>query len=110
MQAPLVFRWEEVPLDRVTEMVARKVVRTPSQQLRQTYFKRGALVPRRAASSERVVYVLQGALQSQIDGVPRIVREGEVLIVPPGATLQAEALDDTFVLSVHAVDVVGPGA
>lgn len=110
MQAPLVFRWEEVPLERVTEMVARKLVRTASHLMRQTYLKRGALVPRRRDAGERLIYVLQGALQSQVNGVARIVREGEVLAVPAHAALQAEAIDDSFVLSVHAVDVVGPGA
>lgn len=102
------FRWEEVPLERVTEMVARKVIRTPAHEIRQMYLKRGALVARHVHEGEQLVYVLQGALQVRVDGRSRIVREGEMLVVPPAAPHQAEALDDTFVLSVHAPDVVGP--
>lgn len=109
MDGPAVFRWEEVALERVTAMVARKVVQTASLEVRQVYLKRGAVMARHTAVVEQVVYVLQGALQAQVDGVSRLVREGEMLAVPAGATHQVEAVDDTFVLSVHASDVVGPG-
>jgi quercetin dioxygenase-like cupin family protein len=35
-----------------------------------------------------------------VDGEDVTVREGEVLVVPAGASHQAETLDDTFVLTV----------
>lgn len=109
MDTPPVFRWEELPLDRVTEMVARKVARTPAHVVAQVYLKRGALVPRHRHQAEQLLYVLQGALACRIGERARIVRQGEMAVVPAGVAHQAEALDDTFVMSVHATDVVGPG-
>jgi quercetin dioxygenase-like cupin family protein len=97
------YRWDELPLDKVTEMVARKVIAGAQATLSQAYLKKGALVQRHAHAAEQMIYVLQGALRALVDGEEATVREGEVLQVPAGAPHQAEALDDTFVLSVTGV-------
>lgn len=94
------FRWDELELDRVTEMVSRKVLRSPEHVLTQVYLKRGALVPRHTHPVEQLIYVLQGALRVRVHGTDRVVRTGEVLAVPADAPHQSEALDDAFVLTV----------
>lgn len=94
-------RWDEIDLDKVTEMVARKVVAGAHLTLVQTYLKKGALVPIHAHPDEQMVYVLQGALRALVQGHAITVREGEVLQVPADAPHQVEALDDTFVLDVR---------
>jgi quercetin dioxygenase-like cupin family protein len=96
----LLFRWDELPLDKVTEMVARKVITGVHLIMTQAYFKRGAVVPIHAVDREMAIYVLQGALRAQVDGEVVTIREGDVLIVPGGSPRQTEALDDTFLLSV----------
>jgi quercetin dioxygenase-like cupin family protein len=47
-----------------------------------------------------MIYVLQGGLKMLVGGEAATVREGEVLLVPAGVDHQAEALDDTFVITV----------
>ena len=95
-------RWADVPLEKITEMVARKSIDGPEQTITQAYLKKGALVPLHAHSGEQLIYVLQGALSAVIDGTAITVREGEVLRVSSGAAHQAEALDDTFLLDIRA--------
>jgi quercetin dioxygenase-like cupin family protein len=95
-----VFRWDDLSLDKVTEMVARKVVTGAHLVLTQTYFKRGAIVPLHVIDRETAIYVLQGALRALVDTTVITAREGDVLVVPSGAARQTEALDDTFLLSV----------
>jgi len=95
-------RWDELPLEKVTEMVARKTVRGTNLTITQSYLKKGALVPRHVHEGEQMIYVLQGALQAQLGGRDVTIREGEVLDVPAGQPHQAEALDDTFVLDVKS--------
>ena len=95
-------RWEDLPLEKVTEMVARKVVEGGSSTLAQAYFKKGAVVPTHVHPTELLIYVLQGALRAQLDREDVTVREGEVLIVPAGVAHQAESLDDTFVITFAA--------
>jgi len=99
---PRLHRWDEIALEKVTEMISRKVVTGAREMMAQIYLKRGALVPMHAHDSEQMTYVLQGALKFLIDGEETIVREGEVLHIPPGVPHQSEALDDTFELDVFS--------
>ena len=101
MPAPL-HRWDEIALEKITEMISRKIVSGDREMLAQTYLKRGAQVPMHAHDSEQMTYVLQGALKFLIHGEEITVREGEVLHIPPGVEHQAEALEDTFELDVFS--------
>ena len=95
-------RWDEIALEKVTEMLSRKIISGEREMLVQIYVKRGCLVPMHAHESEQMVYVLQGALKFRV-GVEEItVREGEVLHIPSGVEHQAEALEDTFELDVFS--------
>ena len=101
MAAPL-HRWDEIALEKITEMVSRKIVTGDREMLAQTYLKRGALVPLHSHPSEQMTYVLQGALRFLVEGEEVIVREGEVIHIPSGVPHQAEALEDTFELDVFS--------
>lgn len=101
MPAPL-HRWDEIALEKITEMISRKIVAGDREMLAQTYLKRGAQVPMHAHDSEQMTYVLQGALRFLVDGEEIIVKEGEVLHIPSGTPHQAEALEDTFELDVFS--------
>ena len=95
-----VHRWDELALEKITEMVARKAIVGTQAVVAQSYLKKGALVQQHAHEGEQFIYVLQGALRTLLDGEETTVHEGEVLQVPAGAVHQVEALDDTFVMTV----------
>jgi len=95
-------RWDEIPLEKINEMVSRKTLAGEREMLAQTYLKRGALVPLHAHDSEQMTYVLQGALRVDVEGEQIVVREGEVLHIPAGVPHQAEALEDTFELDIFS--------
>ena len=95
-------RWDEITLDKVTEMISQKIVAGEREMLAQIYLKRGALVPIHSHESEQMTYVLQGSLKFLVGGEEIIVREGEVLHIPSGTPHQAEALEDTFELDVFS--------
>ena len=96
------YRWDEIALDKVTEMLSRKAISGARQTLVQAYVKRGCVVPRHAHAAEQMTYVLQGAVRFLVDGEEVTVREGEVLRIPSGVPHQAEALDDTFEVDVFS--------
>ena len=104
MPEPLVrvHRWDEIALERVTEMVSRKVIGGTALSVSQVYLKRGTLVPAHAHASEQMTCVLQGVLRFVVASEEVTVREGEVVHVPPDVVHQAEALDDTFVLDLFS--------
>ena len=89
-------RWDEIALEKVTEMLSRKIVTGEREMLAQIYLKRGCLVPMHSHESEQMTYILQGALKFLIGGEEITVREGEVLHIPSWVEHQAEALEDTL--------------
>ena len=96
------YRWDEIALEKVTEMISRKIVSGDREMLAQIYLKRGALVPMHAHESEQMTYVLQGALRFLVNGEEVIVREGEVLHIPSRTSHQSEALEDTLELDIFS--------
>jgi len=98
------YRWDELPLEVVTELISRKTIAGARERLAQVYLKKGALVPVHAHGGPELIYVLEGALSARLG--PRMsdaavtVRDGDVLRLPAGVPHQFEALDDTFVFDV----------
>ncbi len=95
-------RWDEIALEKITEMISRKIVPGHRLTLAQVYLKRGALVPMHRHESEQMTYVLQGALRVHVGGEELTVREGEVVHIPSQLPHQAEALDDTLELDLFS--------
>src|SRR5262245_20858853 len=96
------YRWDEIALEKITEMVSRKFISGERETLAQIYLKRGAIVPQHAHESEQMTYVLQGSRKLLVGGEEVTLREGDVLHVGSGVRHQVEALDDTFVLGVFS--------
>ena len=68
-------RWDEIALEKVTEMLSRKIVTGEREMLAQIYLKRGCLVPMHSHEAEQMTYILQGALKFLIGGEEITVRE-----------------------------------
>jgi quercetin dioxygenase-like cupin family protein len=96
------YRWDEVPLDKVTEMVARKTLGGTDLELTQAYFKKGTRVPVHAHTGEILLYVLQGVIHLAATPDDTTLREGDLLVIPAGVAHEAEVFDDAFVLMVRA--------
>jgi quercetin dioxygenase-like cupin family protein len=104
MNSPSVrlYRWDEIALEKVTEMISRKLITGEREMIAHIHLKRGALVPMHSHESEQMTYVFQGALKFLIGGEEITVREGEVLHIPSWVPHQAEALDDTFEMDIFS--------
>jgi quercetin dioxygenase-like cupin family protein len=102
MSSATLHRWDEIELEKVTQMISRKIVAGDREMIAQVYLKRGALVPIHRHESEQMTYVLQGALKFLVDGDEFTVSQGEILHIPSGIPHQAEALEDTLELDVFS--------
>ena len=102
MPSARLHRWDEIELERVTEMMSQKIITGEREMMAQIYLKRGALIPMHSHESEQMTYILQGALRFLVGNEEVIVREGEVLHIPANVVHQAEALEDTFELDVFS--------
>ena len=103
-------RWDEIALEKVTEMLSRKIVAGDRemlvQSLRQTRLSGADARARQRADDLRAA----GRLEVLVGGEEITVREGEVLHIPSGVEHQAEALEDTFELDVFSPDSAGSGS
>jgi quercetin dioxygenase-like cupin family protein len=97
-----VIGWDELDLEKVTELISRKLVAGDRQMLAQVYLKRGAMVPLHTHDSEQLTYVLDGMLKVRVADEEVLVRDGEVLRIPSGVPHQIEALADTFELDLFS--------
>src|ERR671918_2145616 len=96
------YRWDEIALEKVTEMISRKIITGEREMVTQIYLKAGCVVPMHSHESEQMTYILQGALRFLVGGEDITVREGEVLHIPSRVEHQAEALEDTFELDLFS--------
>jgi quercetin dioxygenase-like cupin family protein len=98
-------RWNDMPKERVTDEIDRRLVVGDRMMLAHVYLKKGSVVPRHSHDNEQLTYILEGALRFSIgdDGAEEIiVRAGEVLVIPSNVPHRAEALEDTLDVDVFS--------
>src|SRR5260370_36041674 len=62
-QTVSLYRWDELALEKVTEMISRKIVTGEREMLAQIYLKKGALVPMHNHESKQMTSALQATLK-----------------------------------------------
>jgi quercetin dioxygenase-like cupin family protein len=98
-------RWNDMPKEKVTDEIDRRLVCGERMMLAHVYLKKGSVVPRHSHDNEQLTYILEGALRFSIgaEGSEEIiVRAGEVLVIPSNVPHQAEALEDTLDVDVFS--------
>ena len=99
------YRWVDVPRERVTDAIDRRIVTAERMMIAHVYLKKGAIVPKHQHENEQITYILEGALRFWIgeDGSETLdVRAGEVLHIPSNVPHKAEALEDTLDVDVFS--------
>jgi quercetin dioxygenase-like cupin family protein len=99
------FRWSDIPEERVTDVISRKLITGDDMMLAQVFLKKDALVPQHSHHNEQLTYIISGALHFYI-GADRakevIVRAGEVLHLPSNVPHEARALEDTLDVDIFS--------
>jgi len=93
-------RWQDIPLEDLNPLLQRQFVVGADLMVARVLLKKGCLVPRHSHVNEQLTYILEGALEFDIDGKKIVVRAGEVLCIPPNMPHEALALEDTVDLDV----------
>jgi quercetin dioxygenase-like cupin family protein len=94
--------WEAVPLEKMSELISRKVISGEKAMVAQVFLKKDAVVPEHHHESEQITYILEGALRFQLEGREVVVRAGEVLHIPSNVPHRAVALEDTLDLDIFS--------
>ncbi len=99
------FTWEDMPRERVTDALSRRLITGERTMLAQVYLDKGCVVPRHSHENEQLTYILEGSLRFWIgeDGEEELViRAGQVLHIPSSVPHMAEALEDTLDVDVFS--------
>ena len=92
--------WSSVEIEELNPLLGRQFVVGRDIMVARVFLKKGCIVPEHSHVNEQITYILQGALKFWIDGREIVVKEGEVLTIPPNMPHKAEALVDTLDLDV----------
>jgi quercetin dioxygenase-like cupin family protein len=99
------YRWEDMPREKVTDSLSRRLVTADRMMLAHVYLDKGCIVPKHSHENEQLTYVLEGALHFWLgeDGKEEVtVRAGEVLVIPSHVPHKAEALEDTLDVDIFS--------
>ncbi len=96
-------RWEEVPRETLTPLLARRVITGERMMVAQLYLEEGAVVPKHAHENEQLTYVLEGHMRfwlGEDESQVVDVRGGEVLQIPSWVPHRVLALERTLDVDV----------
>jgi len=99
------YRWSEVPLEKVTDMLDRRLITGERMMLAHVYLKKGCVVPKHSHENEQLTYILEGALLFTLGEEQNIevtVSAGEVLHLPSNYPHMAVALEDTLDVDIFS--------
>jgi quercetin dioxygenase-like cupin family protein len=90
--------------ERVTDVISRRVVTGERAMLAHIYLEKGARVPMHSHENEQLTYLLEGSLKFWLgeEREEKILRAGEVLLIPSNVPHEAEALEDCVDVDVFS--------
>src|SRR5881409_4447631 len=93
------YRWEEMPREKVSAMLDRRLITGDRMMLAHVYLEKGCVVPKHSHENEQLTYILEGVLRFWLgDDESEVVdvAAGEVLHIPSQLPHRAEALETTL--------------
>lgn len=99
------YRWDDMPKEKVSEVLDRRLITADRVMLSHVYLKKGAIVPRHSHENEQITYILEGGLRFWIGADESQVIDvlpGEVLHIPSHVLHKAEALEDTLDVDIFS--------
>lgn len=99
------YRWEDMPRERVSDVLDRRLITGDQVMLTHVYIKKGGIVPRHSHENEQISYILEGGLRFWIgedESQVIDVLAGDVLHIPSWVQHKAEALEDTLDVDIFS--------
>ena len=96
------YTWDEMETEKMSECIGRKIIAGEKAMVAQVFLAKGAVVPEHSHESEQITYILEGALQFELEGKVVVVGKGQVLRIPSYVPHRAVALEDTLDLDIFS--------
>ncbi|MCM3874018.1 MAG: cupin domain-containing protein [Pyrinomonadaceae bacterium] len=104
-QSVTFYRWNDMPKEKVSDVLDRRLITGEQVMLTHVYLKKGAIVPKHNHHNEQISYILEGALRFWIgedESEVIDVHAGEVLHIPSLVKHKAEALEETVDVDIFS--------
>jgi quercetin dioxygenase-like cupin family protein len=99
-------RWSDIAPEQLNPLLTRQFVTGAQAMFARIVLKKGCLVPRHQHPNEQISYITEGALRFSLgeegSAVDKIIRAGEILVIPANLPHSAVALEDTVNLDLFA--------
>src|SRR5690348_4015950 len=92
---PEITSWEKIETEKLSDKISRQMIFGEKAMLARILLSRGAIVPRHSHVNEQITWIISGALKLIFDDGERVLRDGEMLLIPANVPHAAEALEDT---------------
>jgi quercetin dioxygenase-like cupin family protein len=89
------YGWSDIPEERVTDKLSRRLISGRRVMLAQVLLKKGCVVPPHSHESEQITFIAEGLLEFTLPNGKVKVGKGQVLVIPPNMKHGAIALEDT---------------
>ncbi len=96
------YSWESVATEVLNPRISRKVIAGEKAMVAQVFIAKGGIVPEHHHESEQITYILEGALEFELEGRTIVVSAGQVLRIPSNVPHRAVALEDTLDLDIFS--------
>lgn len=96
-------RWSDLPVEEVFPGITRQVVHGERQTLVRYVYQPGSVFPRHRHPQEQITAVLSGEIEFEIDGERRVLRSGELGVIPGGVTHGARVVGEGVVETLNAL-------
>lgn len=97
------YNWDGMEEESLSPLLGRKMIHGRYATVARIRLQKGAVVPLHSHPNEQISMLESGALRFAIDGEERIIRAGEMVVIPPYVPHRVEAIEDSL-----AVDLFSP--
>jgi quercetin dioxygenase-like cupin family protein len=95
-------RLADMPTEHLNPLLDRQFVAGEKSMLARLRLRAGCLVPLHSHENEQITYILEGALEFELEGKTIVVGKGQVLRIPSNVPHRAVALEDTLDLDIFS--------
>jgi quercetin dioxygenase-like cupin family protein len=96
------YSWAEVPLEQMNPLFTRQFVSGEKAMVAKIALKAGCVVPMHQHPNEQISLITSGAMEFVIGGESKLVKAGEVLVIPSGVPHSATAHEDAEGIDIFA--------
>ena len=96
------YTWDSIEREQLNPLAARQVIHTANFTVARLFLRKGAVVPSHHHINEQITMMQSGSLRFVVAGEEHILRAGEMLVVPPEAPHEVEALEDCVALDLFS--------